>query len=246
MKKVLFGTTIVLLLFFALIVITIDSIAQRSLQALATDSLHTQVTIGSARLSLLDGISDISDITIANPEGYPQQKPLLHVDNIFFKVDLRSLFSPIIHVESIVINDPSILYIANGPKGSNFTALGVGKKSTQPEAAQTTQTATATAKPAKTVVIDRLVVHNASVTGNIALLHTTLTIPNITINHLGSKEGVTPAQAVSIGLQTILGAVIEQFNLPALAKSAGDNALNTADALGHSVSTFIASHVKGA
>ena len=125
MKKIVKIPVIIILILIILAVairlilpLAAVEIANRKLPAI----LNTKVSIGSLRLGLLRGYVSISDLRIAQPEGFGEGDLLL-VPEVSLKVKLSSLFSPPLTVEKVVLTDWEVNLVKNRDGVMNLDAI---------------------------------------------------------------------------------------------------------------------------
>ena len=116
MKKVLLGLLILVVLvgggvyYFAS---NINGIAQDMMETAGSDALGTEVDVGEVDIDLLGGIATIRDFSVDNPEGFSDED-MLHFDELVVAIDIRSLNSDVIRINSIRSSNPSVLYEMRG------------------------------------------------------------------------------------------------------------------------------------
>ena len=93
MRKIIKPITILLVLLIILVVVPIlyiDTIAKTAIERGAQYALGVDVTLGSADVGLLSGEFTLTDLKIANPDGF-QSPHFLHLENGNTQVTLSSL-----------------------------------------------------------------------------------------------------------------------------------------------------------
>ncbi len=106
-----------LVLFFSL-----NSIIENGVESFGTKTLGAEVALESASVSFLSGEGRLEGLSVANPEGYPEGVDALRMGAIRVSLDLASLFSDVIVIHEINVEDP-VVNFATGAQGSNINAL---------------------------------------------------------------------------------------------------------------------------
>lgn len=94
----------------------LDGLIQQKIEQAGTTSLGTRVSVGKVKTDIRDGSLSISNITVANPPGFKNEKAF-SLDNIEAAVDYGNL-----DVKRIVIDKPEILIEEAGGQ-TNFDRM---------------------------------------------------------------------------------------------------------------------------
>lgn len=125
MKKFLITIIIVAALIFTFNTFK-DQIIQTAIDAAATKTLGTEVSIGSFAFKITDQTIDIKDLKIENPKGFPKENfvdiPLIHVN-----YDLGDILQKKIHLKKLEINLKEFVIIKNKDKKLNVDALAIAQ-----------------------------------------------------------------------------------------------------------------------
>lgn len=120
MKKFLIAVVLLLLVVaggvWYFVSFRLDGVIENRLEQAATQSLGTQVSVGSVRTNIRDGSLEISNITVANPPGY-KNSSAFSLNNIEAAVDYGSL-----EVKRVVIDNPEIVIEELGGQ-TNFSQM---------------------------------------------------------------------------------------------------------------------------
>lgn len=126
MKKVLLigggGVLLVLVVFIWQVVTNLDSIVAGVIEDVGTDVLQSKVTVSDVSIELSEGKAGVGEITIANPAGYSSAN-IFTMEGIQVDIDLQSLGSDVLVIESIRIQNPQIVLEDDGAGGSNMQTL---------------------------------------------------------------------------------------------------------------------------
>ncbi|MAU41124.1 MAG: hypothetical protein CMF31_05845 [Kordiimonas sp.] len=164
----------------------------------------SRVDLKAADVSLLGGSAALEGLVIGNPEGFKSDHAF-KIGKAAMELDVSSLFSDVIHIESINIDAAELVYEL-GKGGSNIQVLQ--KEIEKRTAAMTGAAATEEQAPAKKVIIDHVYINDTKVDVKMSALGgkgAGLTLPDLHLQDIGRKSGgATAAEAA----QQILGAVM--------------------------------------
>lgn len=125
MKKVLLGTSLLLVLLAAgavfYIYSNLDRLVKETIETAGSEALGTRVSVASVSLELTDGRATIRGFAIANPEGF-SDNDLFSVAEAGIALDLLNLSQQHIGIESIVARNPRVYFESQG-RESNIDAL---------------------------------------------------------------------------------------------------------------------------
>ncbi len=124
-KKLLIGgggVLLVLVVFIWQVVANLDSIVAGVIEDVGTDVLQSKVTVSDVSIELSEGKAGVGEITIANPAGYSSAN-IFTMEGIQVDIDLQSLGSDVLVIESIRIQNPQIVLEDDGAGGSNMQTL---------------------------------------------------------------------------------------------------------------------------
>lgn len=142
---------IVAIIIAALITITfmLDGMIKAGIENTTSELLKTDVSVGNVDISIFSGSGSISGFIVQNPENYSDELAL-RIDEVQIKLDLRSLLSDQITVNSIYVEGPSLYFEQKG-FGANLKTLIDNMNSASNEESNTK------------LIIEHLVVENGSV-----------------------------------------------------------------------------------
>ena len=112
MKKVLIGLVVVLVLIGGgvfLLFSNLDKIVETSIETAGTNTLGSQVEVGSVAMDLIGGTASIYDFSIANPAGFSNAE-MVSFDELTVSINLQNTNSENIHINSVVARSPHVLY----------------------------------------------------------------------------------------------------------------------------------------
>jgi hypothetical protein len=117
MKKLLIGLGVLVVLvvggaFFLLS--NLDGLVKTAIETFGSEAIGSEVSVGSVEIDLRGGSAAIYDFNVANPEGF-SDRLMLSFSEVSMAIDLASINSDVIRINSIVARQPSVLYErANG------------------------------------------------------------------------------------------------------------------------------------
>ena len=210
MKKILIGFAVIFVAAGAGAFFYLDSIVSEGIEVAGTRALGTSVSVGSVALSPLNGAGRITELRIDNPEGFDADS-IFELGYVSLNLDISSLFSDVIEIESVTIAQPLITYetcittdnvralLANLPDGDAGDAL-------QPKANE----------PAKQIIIRELHILNPQLTLSAGTLSAPIQLPDLLLTDIGTaEEAASVEQALRVVLDA-LRAEILQADLPSL------------------------------
>ena len=176
------------------------------------------VSVGSVVLTPWSGRGSITNLVIGNPPGFKGAHAVA-IGAIDIKIDLSSLVTDTIVVESLVVREPEVLYEMSG-SGNNLSRLQKNAEGAKAPA----KGGEAAARPGKSLLIKEFTVTGGQVGLSVSELGAQgvkLPLPGIRMSNLGGK-GRTPAEAASQALGAIASSASQA------AAGAGSKALNAA------------------
>lgn len=100
---------------------SMDRIIKSNIEQTTSDMLDTSVEVNDASISILDGTGSIDGITIHNPEGF-SDNPAVKLQQISIKMDLATILSDTVIIDSIEIKQPEVYFEQKGA-GINLEKL---------------------------------------------------------------------------------------------------------------------------
>jgi len=190
MKKLLGLVVIVALGAFLYLYMNFNSLIKQGVEEYAPQYTQTNVTLGGASILFLSGSGSLSNLVVANPKGYKAAEAL-SLGALDIKLDIETINSDVIVINSIDIVAPEITYEPGGKAGSNLQQLAKNvQNSTKSSGSKSTDSDSESAKKKK-VIIDRLTISNGAVSILTPLTDEPLnaTLPTITMTEIGRKTG---------------------------------------------------------
>ncbi len=216
---------------------------KKSINTLGPKMMGVPLSVGKIHVSLLGGSLRINDFVLGNPEGYNTDS-LMKFDEVYVKLKPLSVFSKVIHVETVEVQAPHITYevgLGNSNVGKLLENLEKLKKE---EEESDDENGDDEEKAKKRVVIDKVVVSDGQVNLSAKLMGGAalpVPLPTVTLNDLGKadekeatadvdeKEGITILEATCEILIKVCTSVVDA------AKAGGKAILDGAKAGGDAI-----------
>lgn len=207
MKKILkfgaFGVLLILVLTFVLGGQIISKSVKAGVNAVAPSVLGVPVSVEDVSISLFNGSGTVTGLYVGNPEGYKTEK-LLSVGTVHLDLSVTSLLSGLVHVESINVESPEIVY-EKTLSGSNVADLL--KKLESSDSKQTEESKPKSeSKPIK-IQIDHFSVEGGKIHLSAMGMTAPLPMPPLKLQDIGSNGGVTPKEAIVEVLSSVLSSI---------------------------------------
>ncbi len=216
MKKryIVLGTLVAAFAAFYYFTPSLETIVKKVVHKYGSEITGTDVNLNGFKLGLTTGEGRINQITVANPKNYSSPY-IFNLEEIYVKVDLKSLTKDTIIIDKISINKPVITYEMLSLTQNNINEIqkNIAKNTASASAQEETEAKeTKTEKdsaPAKKVVIKELVVSDgeiqavANINGKANNLNVKL--PTISMKNIGQEQqGANIAATISKVLNNIL------------------------------------------
>jgi hypothetical protein len=241
-KVVLIGLIVLVIVAVLGVHFFLDGAIKRGVEIVGPKVTKTDVKLGSASLSLLSGSGKLTDLLVANPEGY-KSASAIQFGSTSLGVKTGSLLSDKIIIKSINVQAPE-LSCETDLKGNNLKKLlsNIEETSGSSTSKGPAEPTDASAKANKKLQVDEFVINGAklhiSVDAPVIGQKTaTVTIPDIKLTSLGTgPEGITAAELSRVVLKTLLSNAVEQVEKTVadlakggqfMGKTADTNTVNT-------------------
>ena len=112
MKKIFIGGAVLVIIVVAILVLVlgnINAIVKKGVETAGPKVLKVPVTLDKADISVFSGTGRLTGLTIGNPPGFKTDYAF-QLGNVQMDIDTGSVTSDKIHVRSIVIDAPSIIF----------------------------------------------------------------------------------------------------------------------------------------
>lgn len=214
-KKYIFLSILVLIIAGVYIFApSLESIVQKVVHKYGSEITGTDVNLKGFKLGLTNGEGRISEITVANPKGYKSNN-LFELGEIYVKVDIKSLTSDTIVIDSVEVSKPIITYEMISLTRNNITDIQNNiKKNTAPavkkEKAASSKPAESPVEKAeasgKKVIIKNLLIKDGEINA-IAGRQETLSVklPTIQMTNIG---GTGSGEPVTVTISKIITKIL--------------------------------------
>lgn len=201
---------------------SINSIVEQQIEKHGTNSLQTNVEVGAVNIKLMDGLGEISDFSIANPQGFSANNAL-GFKKVKLDIDTQNITEMPIVIEEILIDSVSTRYELNAAGKGNLNALleqaSAGAHSDKSTSSDTSPTDTPSENTPNESASDiRIVVQKLTIKDTQLALDLTAigqkaydeTLPSFSIKNIGGKEGLPPEQLAAAMGKSLLKKIIKE------------------------------------
>ena len=234
MKKIIFSLVIIVLIglsAYFYLKSNIDEIVREFIVEQVSEVTDTKVQLDAVKLDLKEGAGSLFNFEQPNPPGF-QTKYAFHFDQAELDLDLKSIFDEVIIIEKVFINGAEVVYEYSDGKTNfielkniinanmnNKTVAASTSKTDQPQQKETKKTH---AKQSKKIIIKSFEMINTKVEGAVPFASSqtlSVTLPNIQLNNIGSKEGGVEAdQLMAIFIDTLEKDLKRSINFKSLVR----------------------------
>jgi hypothetical protein len=211
MKKILFSLLIILIVVILAGIIALNfylgPAVKMGMETVGPKMTQVSVKVDAVNVSLLTGSAGIKNLVVGNPEGYKAPEAI-RVGSAAIGVNPLSVLSDKIVIRSMRLEGPQITFEGSPFSGNNLNTIlkNVNAATRSGGTAATNAPAQKSAKPAKKLEVDDLLITGAKVNFNGAVL----TLPDIHLTNLGrGSGGITPADLTRRMLEAITAATIK-------------------------------------
>lgn len=205
MKKLLIGGAILVAVAVVAVVVmvgNINPIVKSGIEKAAPVILKAPVTLDAVDISVFSGAGALKGLTVGNPKGFKTDYAF-KMGELQVALDVGSVTSDKIHIKSIVIDSPSIVF-EGGFTNNNLTALQANAMAFTGGGEEKDKTASET--PPKKLQIDSVKINNGSISVSMGILQgkkLTLPLPSIELKDIGKDKDAS----ISDALGEILGSI---------------------------------------
>lgn len=209
-KKILISLVLLLLIAGGGLFFYLDSIVKSGIEVVGSRVLGTAVTVDSVLVSPISGQGTISGLRVENPEGFDSEYAF-ELDSVSVNIDVNSLFSDVVEVESIMIMQPIITYETKITTDNIRTLLA-----NIPESESGPDSTEAASESSQQVVIRELQMLGSQLNFVSAIASAPITLADIDIRNIGAEGGSTSAaNAIRVVLQELTRTILNS-DLPSL------------------------------
>lgn len=237
--------------FFALLFVVVycvtpspECVVKRLVHQYGSQFLGTDVSIQGFELSPFSGKASVKGLRIANPKGY-QAPALFDLNEISVDLDVKSLFSDTIVVNSINISKPAFTYEMLSFTKNNVSDLmnniqaSTAPSANEPSKPKAEEKPAAKSEGGKKVIIRSFIVDQGEVSVMAGLANVkkviTLPLPSIKLANIGEeKKGASIPETIKTVLNEVLNAVSQTAftavgNVKDLGKASLEEVKNSAE-----------------
>ncbi len=234
MKKIIFTLIIISLISLSAyfyLKSNVDEIVREFIVQEVSEVTDTKVKLDAVKLDLKQGAGSLFNFEQPNPPGF-QTKYAFHFDQAELDLDLKSIFDEVIIIEKVFINGAEVVYEYSDGKTNfielkniinanmnNKTVAASTSKTDQPQQKETKKTH---AKQSKKIIIKSFEMINTKVEGAVPFASSqtlSVTLPNIQLNNIGSKEGGVEAdQLMALFIDTLEKDLKRSINFKSLVR----------------------------
>lgn len=211
---ILFAVTVIAAI---IIIARLGSIVKTAVNTAGPKITQTTVVLKDADISPFSGKGSLQELTIGNPKGWNTEHAF-YLKEISISIDTKSLSSEHVLINSMVIDNPEIIYETTGTLTSSnlqdlIKNIQGGEQKAQPTPQpETKPTAAEQGTPAEEkkikIEIKSFRLTNVTVKGAYNTNVYTVKIPDLIMTDLGTKEGGLTPEQLSI-------AIIKEISLQA-------------------------------
>lgn len=199
---------------FFVVALSLGSIVKGGVNKMGPQLTQSKVELASARISPFSGQGTLSDLVVGNPAGW-QSDHAFSLGQISIDVQPRSLLADHVVVNSISIDRPEIVYETRITT-SNLQDLM--KNIQQAAGSQTTDSKAKEGKQTK-IEVKSFRLENAKITAIVGTSRTTLDMPTVVLENLGTKEGgLTPQELTVAVMKAVTAQAVQAAGRVALDK----------------------------
>lgn len=207
-KKLLLAVILLILLIGGGVFFYIDSIVKTGIEVVGSEVLGTAVTVSSVSVSPLNGSGSIRGLKIENPAGF-ESDYAIELESISLKLNVGSIFSEIVEVESVTIIQPAISYetkLVSDNIRALLDNLSSGEEESNGAVAQESGAG-------KGIIIRELTILDPQLNLIAAFVTAPVPLPDLEMQDIGAEGGSSSvAEAIGLVLSELSGSILT--NLP--------------------------------
>ena len=193
---------------------SINSIVKEQIEKHGTSSLQTTVAVGAVNIQILDGLGEISDFSIANPNGFSDASAL-GFKKIRLDIGTESITEMPIVIEEILIDSVSTLYELNASGQGNLNTLldQIGSNPSTNEMKTDDSDSSPNSPSDIRIVLKKLSIKDTQLALDLSAIGQEKydeTLPSFTINNIGGTKGLPPEQLAEAMGKSLLDKIIKE------------------------------------
>jgi hypothetical protein len=217
MKNVIIIVAVIIILVIAGVIFLIgnvDSIIKKGVETVGPKILKAPVTLNDVNVSVFKGKGTITGLVVGNPEGFKTDYAF-KLGETSLDLDVKSVTSDKIHIRSLIIDSPEIMYEGALGKNNNLTKLQsnieeitsrTGKKDDGSEGGASGSSEDDLSGSSKKIQIDYIKISGAKVTASLDILMgktLDVNLPTIELHDIGKNSEATVTDAVKLVLDKL-------------------------------------------
>ncbi len=210
MKKLLIIGAIVIVIVVAAALIllgNINTLVKEGVEQTAPLVLKAPVELKSVDISVFSGSGTLSGFRVGNPKGYKTDYAF-NMGRLQVELDTASVTSDKIHIKSVVIDAPDIVF-EGGLNKSNLSQLQANAEAFAPSGGD--KEAGSADGAGKKLQIDRLIISNGTISVSMGLLQgkkLSVPLPKLELTDIGKDKDASASDVLKEVLAAVNGAAI--------------------------------------
>ncbi|MGH1486995.1 MAG: hypothetical protein ACRBCI_12325 [Cellvibrionaceae bacterium] len=207
--KIIIGIVVTLIIIVAIVfgvgLSQLNSIVERVIEEVGTDTLKTSVNVSAVDITLTEGKGVINGLSVNNPQGYSNNK-LLSVGDVGLQIDIESLTNNVKVIKQVYVKGVKLRAEQKNLTDTNIQALIDNLKS---QSSNTSGASKSKSGDDVLLMIEKLQFGESEIA-----LETekyggkTIKLPGYTQTNIGSKsKGLTPDQVSQVIMKSLLDRV---------------------------------------
>lgn len=192
---------------------SINAIVKEQVEKHGSETLQTTVKVGGVNIKLLDGLGEITQFSIANPNGF-SNATAIGFDTVRLDIDTDSITEMPIIIEEILIDSVATLYELNAQGKGNLNALlDQVKAQTAGKSEDKASTDSSSGSSDIRLVVKKLTIKDTQLALDLTALGQKRyeeTLPTFSIANIGGGDGLPPEQLGQAIGQQVLDNIIKQ------------------------------------
>ena len=188
-----------------------ETIVKNVVHKYGTQIVGTDVSLEGFNLSIFKGEAKVEKIVIANPKGYTTPH-FISLDGVSVKVDMDSVWTDTIIIDSIVVDKPSLSYEIISLTQNNVKEIqdNITKNTATAKQAEDEEVKKATEEgkketSGKKVIIKNLQIKSGEIIAAVAGGDVVVPLPDVNMKNIGAaKKGNSVAEIISKIMNQIL------------------------------------------
>ncbi|MFC1494243.1 hypothetical protein ACFL6W_03085 [Thermodesulfobacteriota bacterium] len=220
MKNIIIIIAVIIILVIGgviFLISNIDSVIKKGVETVGPKILKAPVTLNDVNVSVTKGTATITGLIIGNPEGFKTDYAF-KLGEVALDLDIKSVTSDKIHIRSLIIDSPEIMYEGALGKNNNLSRL---QSNVEEITSRTNKEGTDekdggsegdSGGESKKIQIDYIKISGAKVNTSLDILMgkgLTVNLPVIELRDIGKNSKATVSDAVKLVLDNLNSSVYQ-------------------------------------